>query len=191
MLRTIFAVAISGLVLAAISRRFGGNPDRPASGRSCERCRCRERHAGACVRLALPSITSLASLVLPASSALKSMSEHRLCRILRQPRRHGEGHAAFLPARSNRGAHGKPERLERSRFPDAQGSGAAEKVARYRHAQLSAIKLAGDIKAKVTDGASLDEPLVKIKSEVVKLGPLIDLDAIREPAAATVPTVAP
>jgi hypothetical protein len=30
---------------------------------------------------------------------------------------------------------------------------AAEKVARYRHAQLSAIKLAGDINAKVTDGA--------------------------------------
>jgi hypothetical protein len=55
------------------------NPDRPASGRSSERCRCRERHAGACVRLALPSITSLASLVLPASSALKSMSEHRTC----------------------------------------------------------------------------------------------------------------
>jgi hypothetical protein len=60
-------------------RRFAGNPDRPASGRSCERCRCGERHAGACVRLALPSITSLASLVLPASSALKSMSEHRTC----------------------------------------------------------------------------------------------------------------
>jgi hypothetical protein len=31
------------------------------------------------VRLALPSIASLASLVLPASSALKSMSEHRTC----------------------------------------------------------------------------------------------------------------
>jgi hypothetical protein len=59
-------------------RRFAGNPDRPAFGRSCERFRCRERHAGACVRLALPSITSLASLVLPASSALKSMSEQIL-----------------------------------------------------------------------------------------------------------------
>ena len=40
---------------------------------------------------------------------------------------------------------------------------AASKVARYRHAQLSAIKLAGDINAKVTDGASLDDLLVKIK----------------------------
>ena len=42
---------------------------------------------------------------------------------------------------------------------------AASKVARYRHAQLSAIKLAGDINAKVTDGASLDDLLVKIKGE--------------------------
>jgi hypothetical protein len=43
--------------------------------------------------------------------------------------------------------------------------GAAEKVARYRHAQLSAIKLAGDINAKVTDNASLDELLAKIKGQ--------------------------
>jgi hypothetical protein len=58
---------------------------------------------------------------------------------------------------------------------------AAEKVARYRHAQLSAVKLAGDINATVTDDASLDELLVKIKDELRKLGPLIDLEAIREP----------
>jgi hypothetical protein len=56
----------------------------------------------------------------------------------------------------------------------------AEKVARYRHAQLSAIKLAGDINARVADDVSLDELLVKIKEELVKLGPLIDLDAIRD-----------
>jgi hypothetical protein len=56
----------------------------------------------------------------------------------------------------------------------------AEKVAKYRHAQLSAVRLAGDINATLTDNASLDELLVKIKSELVKLGPLIDLDAIRE-----------
>ena len=56
----------------------------------------------------------------------------------------------------------------------------AEKLARYRHAQLSAIKLAGDINAKNYDDATLDELLVSIKSELVKLGPLIDLDAIRE-----------
>jgi hypothetical protein len=48
---------------------------------------------------------------------------------------------------------------------------AAEKVARYRHAQLSAIRLAGDINAKVAGNASLDELLVKIKDELTKLAP--------------------
>jgi hypothetical protein len=52
--------------------------------------------------------------------------------------------------------------------------------ARYRHAALSAVRLAGDINATVTDGLSLDELLVKIKDELRKLGPLIDLEAIRE-----------
>jgi hypothetical protein len=33
----------------------------------------------------------------------------------------------------------------------------------------------------VTDGLSLEELLVKIKDELRKLGPLIDLEAIREP----------
>jgi hypothetical protein len=62
---------------------------------------------------------------------------------------------------------------------------AAEKVARYRHVQLSAIRLAGDINAKVADGASLDELLVKIKGNLEKLkpilGPIIDLEVAREP----------
>ena len=51
----------------------------------------------------------------------------------------------------------------------------AEKVARYRHAQLSAIKLAGDINAKVTDSASLDELVAKLKGELHKLAPIVDL----------------
>ena len=62
---------------------------------------------------------------------------------------------------------------------------AASKVARYRHAQLSAIKLAGDINAKVTDGAFLDDLLVKIKGELQKLkpilGPTIELEVAGEP----------
>jgi hypothetical protein len=52
---------------------------------------------------------------------------------------------------------------------------AAEKVARYRHAQLSAVRLAGDINAGNND-VTLDELLVTIKSQMVKLGPLIGLD---------------
>jgi hypothetical protein len=57
---------------------------------------------------------------------------------------------------------------------------AAQKVARYRHAQLSAVRLAGDISGKMDD-VSLDELLVTIRQEWAKLGPLIDLEAIREP----------
>ena len=57
----------------------------------------------------------------------------------------------------------------------AVGLAAAEKVARYRHAQLSAVRLAGDINAGNND-VTLDELLVTIKSEMVKLGPLIGLD---------------
>ena len=57
---------------------------------------------------------------------------------------------------------------------------AAEKVARYRHAQLSAVRLAGDISGKM-DEVSLDELLITIKQEWAKLSPLIDLDAVEEP----------
>ena len=57
---------------------------------------------------------------------------------------------------------------------------AAEKVARYRHAQLSAVRLAGDISGKMDD-VSLDELLVTIKQEWAKLGPLIDLEAVQTP----------
>ena len=46
----------------------------------------------------------------------------------------------------------------------------AAAVARFRHAQLSPVRLAGDINAKVDIG----ELLESIKSEWTKLGPLID-----------------
>ena len=57
---------------------------------------------------------------------------------------------------------------------------AAEKVAPYRHAQLSAIKLADDINAKRYDHATLDELVARINGELCKLAPVLDLDAIRE-----------
>jgi hypothetical protein len=52
---------------------------------------------------------------------------------------------------------------------------AAEKVARYKHAQLSAVRLAGDISGNM-DNVSLDELLVTIRQEWAKLGPLINLE---------------
>jgi hypothetical protein len=51
---------------------------------------------------------------------------------------------------------------------------AAEKVAKYRHAQLAAVRLSGDLNATV-DNSTLEELLVKIKEEYRKLGPLLDL----------------
>jgi hypothetical protein len=45
---------------------------------------------------------------------------------------------------------------------------------------LSAVRLAGDISGKMDD-VSLDGLLITIKQEWAKLGPLIDLEAIREP----------
>jgi hypothetical protein len=71
------------------------------------------------------------------------------------------------------------DRVDRRRANAAfmQAVRAAEKVARYRHAQLSAIKLAGDINAKATDSASLDELIAKLKGEIHKLAPNIDLEA--------------
>jgi hypothetical protein len=54
---------------------------------------------------------------------------------------------------------------------------AAEKVARYRHAQLSPVRLARDLNAKM-DNATLEELLASIKAEWTKLGPLIDLEVV-------------
>ena len=63
---------------------------------------------------------------------------------------------------------------------------AAEKVARYKHAQLSSVRLAGDISGKMDD-VTLDELLVTVRQEWAKLGPLIDLEAIHgsEPEASS------
>jgi MaoC like domain len=55
-----------------------------------------------------------------------------------------------------------------------------EKVARHRHAQLSTINLAGDVNAKGMEGLSIEEAIELLKFELRKLGPRIDLDAIRE-----------
>jgi hypothetical protein len=63
-----------------------------------------------------------------------------------------------------------------------QAAAIARDVAKYRHAAVSAVRLAGDINATgIPDNITLDELLVKIQDELRKLGPLIDLDAIREP----------
>jgi hypothetical protein len=53
-------------------------------------------------------------------------------------------------------------------------------VAAYRHAKLSAIRMAGEIKHAPADGATLDELLERIRRELTKLGPILDLEVARE-----------
>jgi hypothetical protein len=62
-----------------------------------------------------------------------------------------------------------------------QAAAMAEKVATYRHPKMSAVRLAGELNNKPTDGASLDELLERIKAELTKLGPILDLEVVREP----------
>jgi hypothetical protein len=54
---------------------------------------------------------------------------------------------------------------------------AAEKVARYRHAQLSAMRLSGDLNAR-PENVNLEELLASIKEEWATLGPLIGLELV-------------
>ena len=56
----------------------------------------------------------------------------------------------------------------------------AEKVAAFRHAKLSAIKLAGG-PPRPSDPATLDELIMGIKAELAKLSPILDLNALQVP----------
>jgi hypothetical protein len=66
-------------------------------------------------------------------------------------------------------------------WPALKALAAAEKVARYRHAQLSAVKLADELKHGRADNATLDELLERIKGELTKLGPILELEVAQEP----------
>jgi hypothetical protein len=43
------------------------------------------------------------------------------------------------------------------------------------------VKIAGELKSGPADGATLDELLERIKAQLTKLGPLIDLEVMCEP----------
>src|SRR5262249_24112389 len=61
-----------------------------------------------------------------------------------------------------------------------QAATMAEKVAAFRHPKLSAVRLARELNKKPPDGASLDELLQRIKAQLTKLGPILDLKVVRE-----------
>ena len=62
-----------------------------------------------------------------------------------------------------------------------QAASIARDVAAYRHAKLSAVRLAGEIKQGPADGATLDELLERIKAELNVLGPILEMEIVREP----------
>ena len=62
-----------------------------------------------------------------------------------------------------------------------QAATIARYVAAYRHPKLSAIRLAGEVRQGPADGATLDELLERIKAELVTLGPILQLEVVREP----------
>ncbi len=43
------------------------------------------------------------------------------------------------------------------------------------------MRLAGELNKKPTNGATLDELLVRVKTQLTKLGPILDLEIVREP----------
>ena len=45
----------------------------------------------------------------------------------------------------------------------------------------AAVRLAGELNKKPIEGATLDELLGRIKEQLIKLGPIIDLEIVREP----------
>ena len=58
----------------------------------------------------------------------------------------------------------------------------AREVALYRHARLSAVKLAGDPNEPlIPDNMTLEQLRVDIVSEVARLGHVLDLPVVREP----------
>jgi hypothetical protein len=64
-----------------------------------------------------------------------------------------------------------------------QAVAAAEKVAPYRHARLSAVKLAGDPNApkEIGDGASIEELKALVEIHLEKLAPVLNLEVLRAP----------
>ena len=54
----------------------------------------------------------------------------------------------------------------------------------FRHPKLAAVRLAGELNKKPIDSASLDELLQRLKTQLMKLAPIIDLEILREPEGA-------
>jgi hypothetical protein len=73
------------------------------------------------------------------------------------------------------------ERSACDRSGRSQAAALAETVAAFRHPKLAAVRLAGELNKKPIDSASLDDLLQRLKTQLMKLAPIIDLEILREP----------
>jgi hypothetical protein len=76
--------------------------------------------------------------------------------------------------------NGKPEQIDADL---KEAAAIAEKIAPYRHARLSAVKLAGDPNnpVRIKEDASLEELRELVKLHYDRLAPVLELDAIAAP----------
>jgi hypothetical protein len=95
--------------------------------------------------------------------------------VLEYTMRHLYGRALLLKQ-----IKGKPEQIDADL---KEAAAIAEKIAPYRHARLSAVKLAGDPNnpVRIPDNASLDELRELVKLHYKRLAPVLDLESMRAP----------
>jgi hypothetical protein len=62
-----------------------------------------------------------------------------------------------------------------------QAASLAKEIAPYKHQRLAALRIAGELKSGPADGATLDELLERIKHQLTKLGPILEVEVVREP----------
>jgi hypothetical protein len=96
--------------------------------------------------------------------------------VLEHTMRHFYGRALLLKQ-----IKGKPEQIDADL---KEAAAIAEKIAPYRHARLSAVKLAGDPNnpVRIHDNASLDELRELVKLHYDRLAPILDLKSLVPPA---------
>jgi hypothetical protein len=95
--------------------------------------------------------------------------------VLEHTMRHFYGRALLLKQ-----INGKPEQIDADL---KEAAAIAEKIAPYRHARLSAVKLAGDPNnpVRIHDNASLDELRELVKLHYDRLAPILDLKSLMPP----------
>jgi hypothetical protein len=101
--------------------------------------------------------------------------------VLEHTMRHFYGRALLLKQ-----INGKPEQIDADL---KEAAAIAEKIAPYRHARLSAVKLAGDPNnpVRIPDNASLDELRELVKLHYERLAPVLDLEVIPKARIANQP----